>query len=74
MNKEFDGFGANEDLLYWWSQVQIQLIFLMGHSRPLFSFFRLFNPVEGKKCSESILQMAGFEQRTSGVASDRSTN
>ena len=38
MNKEFDGFGANEDLLYWWSQVQIQLIFLMGHSRPLFLF------------------------------------
>ena len=41
----------------------------MGHSRPLFLYFRLFNTVDSK-----VLSMTRFEPRTSGIWSDRSTN
>ena len=45
----------------------------MGHSRPLFLYFRLFNTVDSK-CSKYFLPMTGFERRTSGIGSDHSTN
>ena len=47
--------------------------FLMGHSRPLFLYFRLFNTVDSN-CTHKFLLMTGFEPRTSGIGSDRSTN
>ena len=50
----------------------------MGHSRPLFLYFRLFNTVDSKQyILYNSLQMTGFEPRTallSVVGSDRSTN
>ena len=51
----------------------------MGHSRPLFLYFRLFNTADSKYINIYIkiykfLPMTGFEPRTSGIGSDRSTN
>ena len=46
----------------------------MCHSRPLFlNYFRLFNKVESRQCSISILPMIGFELHTSGARSDWAT-
>ena len=42
----------------------------MGHSRPFFLYFRLFNTVVQYKC----LPMTGFEPLISGIGNDRSTN
>ena len=50
------------------------ILFKMGHSRPLFLYFRLFNTADSKQCSIKISPMTGFELRTSGVGSDHSTN
>ena len=45
-------------------------VFSMGNSRPLFLYFRLFNTVEIIKMFDvKVLQMTGFEPRTSVVAS-----
>ena len=61
------------------SQGQIQTEYLltffwkMGHSRPLFIFFRLFNRVDIKR-SIYILPMSGFKPQTSGVRRDYTTN
>ena len=41
----------------------------LGHSRPIFLYFRLFNTVESK-----CFPMTGFKPQTSGIGSDRSTN
>ena len=49
----------------------------MGHSRPLFRYFRLFNTqLTVNKCSmyKINLPMTGFKPRTSGIGSDHSTN
>ena len=46
----------------------------VGHSRPLFIYFRLFNTVDNKQMFNKILPMSGVEPRTSGIESDRSTN
>ena len=49
----------------------------MGHSRPLFSLFSSFQyTVDRNKCSiyKFFLPMTGFEPRTSGFGSNRSTN
>ena len=48
----------------------------MGHSRPLFLYFRLFNTVESKQINirYKSLPMTGLEPQTSGVGSDQSTN
>ena len=45
----------------------------MGHSRPLFLYFRLFNTVDSKQMFNKSLPMPGFEPRISGVEGDRST-
>ena len=47
----------------------------LGHFRPLF-YFRLFNTVDSKQICNiyKFLPMTGFEQRTSRIESDRSTN
>ena len=45
----------------------------MGHSRPLFLYFRLFNTVNSKQMLDKSLPMPGFEPRISGVEGDRST-
>ena len=37
-------------------------------------FFRIFNTVDSKHCPTIFLPMTGFEPRTSGVGSDRTTN
>ena len=58
-------------------QLGIFFIFFLGHSRPLFLYFRLFNTqLTENKCSlyKQILPMTGFEPRTSGIGSNRSTN
>ena len=44
----------------------------MDQSRPLFHNFRLFNTVDSKQMF--YIKVAGFEPRTFGVGSDRSTN
>ena len=46
----------------------------MGHSPPLFLYFRLFNTVDSKKINvrNKSLLMTGFELRTSGVGSNHS--
>ena len=52
----------------------------MGHSRPLFLYFHLFNTqLTVNKCSiyiyiNKFLPMTGFELWTSGIGSNRSTN
>ena len=50
----------------------------MGHPRPLFLYFRLSNTqLTANKCSIEInifSPLTGFEPRTSGIGSDRSTN
>ena len=50
------------------------LTFLVGHSRPLFIYFRHFNTVDNKQMLNKILPMTGVKLRTSGIESDRSTN
>ena len=51
------------------------ILFLkVGHSRPLFIYFRLFNTVDNKQMLNKILPMTGVEPRTSGIESDCSTN
>ena len=45
----------------------------MGHSRPLFLYFRLFNTIDSKQMLDKSLPMPGFEPRISGVKGDRST-
>ena len=42
----------------------------VGHPRPLFLYFRLFNT----HMFLQFLPMTGFKQRTSGIGSNRSTN
>ena len=46
----------------------------MGHSRPLFLYFRLFNTVDSKQMFDKSLPMSGFELRIFGVGGDRSAN
>ena len=46
----------------------------MGHSRPLFIYFRLFNTVDNKQMLNKILPMTGVELQNSGIKSNRSTN
>ena len=46
----------------------------LGHSRPLFIYFHLFNTVDNKQMLNKILPMTGVEPRTSGIESVRSTN
>ena len=51
------------------------ILFLkVGHSQPLFIYFRLINTVDIKQMLNKILPMTGVEPRTSGIESDRSTN
>ena len=52
------------------------LFLKMGHSRPLFLYFRLFNAVNSKQINvqDKSLPMTGFEPETSDFGSDRSTN
>ena len=45
----------------------------MGHSRPLFLYFRLFNTVNSKQMFDKSLPMTGIELQISGVGGDRST-
>ena len=45
----------------------------MGHCRPLFLYFRLFNTVDSKQMFVKSLPMTGFEPRISGVGGDRFT-
>ena len=51
-----------------------KIIQKVGHSRPLFIYFRLFNTVDNKQMFNKILPMTGVKPRTSGIESDRSTN
>ena len=44
----------------------------MGHSRPLFLYFRLVNL--NAQLVDKILPMLGFELQISGIGSERSTN
>ena len=46
----------------------------VGHSRPLFIYFRLFNTVDNKQMFNKILPMTGVKPRISGIGIDRSTN
>ena len=46
----------------------------MGQSRTIFLYFRLFNTVDSKNVQYNYLLMTGFEPRTPGVGSNRSTN
>ena len=50
----------------------IHIFLKIGHSRPLFLYFRLFNKVDSKEYK--IFQMTGFELRTSSLGSNHSTN
>ena len=52
----------------------IAVFFKVGHSRPLFIYFRLFNTVDNKQMFNKILPMTGVEPRTSGIEIHRSTN
>ena len=45
----------------------------MGHSRPLFLHFRLFNTVDSKQMFDKSLPMTGFKPWISGIGGDRST-
>ena len=58
--------------------IQAYLCFLkkMGHSRPLFLYFCLFNTVDSKQVNVRYksLPMTGFEPLTSGIGNNRSTN
>ena len=56
--------------------IQTLLIYFksVGHSRPLFIYFRLFNTVDNKQMFNKILPMTGVKPQTSGIESDRSTN
>ena len=51
-------------------------IFLIkvGHSRPLFIYFSLFNTVDNKQMFNKILPMTGVKPQTTGIISDHSTN
>ena len=46
----------------------------MGHSRPLFLYFRLFTTFDSYQCSIKTLLMTGFEPRTFGFGSNCFTN
>ena len=46
----------------------------MGHSWPLFLYFRLFNTNDSKQMFKKSLLMTGFEPRITGVGGDRFTN
>ena len=46
----------------------------MGHSRPLFLYFRLFNTVDSKCSIYKFLPMTGYEPQTSGIGSNCFTN
>ena len=46
----------------------------MGHSRPLFLYFSVFNKVDSKHYSIKTLLVSGIELQTSGVVSNRSAN
>ena len=52
----------------------VQLVKKVGHSRPLFIYFRLFSTVDNKQMFNKILLMTAVELRTSGIESDHSTN
>ena len=56
------------------SKIKLFSFLKVGHSRPLFIYFRLFNTADNKQMFNKILSMTGVEPRTSGIASDRSTN
>ena len=45
----------------------------MGHPRPLFIYFRVFNS-KPKYVHYKVLPMIGFEPRSSGIGSNRSDN
>ena len=64
----FSAFIVNQSL------AAIFFFFKVGHSRPLFIYFRLFNTVDNKQMFNKILPMTGVEPRISGIESDRSTN
>ena len=58
-------------LLQWGPEVFFKKV---GHSRPLFIYFRLFNTVDNKQMLNKILPMTVVEPRTSGIESDCSTS
>ena len=55
-----------------------EFFFQMGHTRPLFLYFFVFSIHSWQKTNVQykykFLPMTGFEPRTSGIGSDRSTN
>ena len=61
-------------------EIEKRLFFFLkvGHSRPLFIYFCLFNTVDIKQVNKQmfnkILPMTGVDPRTSGIESERSTN
>ena len=63
-------------LIYrYWNGIRTDngMYFLMGHSRPLFFIFIFSIRLTVNKYSIKILPMTGFEPRTCGIRSDRST-
>ena len=58
------------------SKLFLERFFKMGHSRPRFLYFCLFNTVDSKQIivRYKSLLMTGFEPLTSGVESDCSTD
>ena len=61
-----------------WNWKEIGFFLKVGHSRPLFIYFCLFNTVDIKQVNKQmfnkILPMTGVDPRTSGIESERSTN
>ena len=54
-----------------WGQCLLYYFLLkIGHYRPLFLYFCLFNTVDSRQYSIKTLSMKGFEPRTSCVGSD----
>ena len=46
----------------------------MGHSRPLFVYFCLFNTADSEEVIDKSLPIFGFKPRLSGVGGNHSTN
>ena len=67
------GKGSKKSVKASWDNTAKPFLKKMGHSRPLFLYFCLFNTVDSK-CSIYFLPMTGFEPRISGIGSDCSTN
>ena len=68
---------------HWWPQKNplglknlkwICYFFKVGHSRPLFIYFCLFNTVDNKQMFNKIFPKTRVEPRTSGIESNCSTN